>query len=487
MTEGLQSLIEHGISLMAAGNVHEALAAFTRALQMAPNDATLHMRRGFALKMLLRLDESAQSFQRAVELEPNSVTALVNSAAISQQLGRCREALAASERAISIAPQFAPAHCNRGLALSDLDRPLEALHSYDVAIRMDPNFAAAHGNRGKVLQILDRHEEALLAYERVVELQPTAAQAYLNASHAHLLLGDFDPGWKLYEWRKRLAQPLGNRAFSQDEWSGTVPLQGRRLLLHCEQGLGDTLQFCRYALLAKAGGADVTLLAPSNLHQLLRTLDPQIAVASLDAIPTDIDCHCAMLSAPRAFGTQLATIPAQTPYLAAEPDRIARWRSHIGSQGFKIGINWQGNTQSPADRGRSFSPALFQEIAALPGVRLINLQFGQCLPALPGEMRIESPGAAVDADGNAFVDTAAIMQCLDLVITSDTAIAHLAGALNRPTWVVLQQVPDWRWMRIRNDSPWYPSLRLFRQSQRGDWSDPFAKISAALATLRSSC
>ena len=480
-----EALLTESQLLLEQGRVQQALDGFDRVLALMPAHVPAHLCRGLALKAARRLEDARHAFERAAAIQPDCVPAHVNLAAIFQQLGRTREALAASDRAIELNPDFAPAHCNRGLALNDLDRPLEALDSYDRALAIDPNFAAAHGNRGKVLQRLHRPDEALAAYERVTSLQPEAAQAYVNASHTHLLLGRFESGWALYEWRKRLPSPLGNRSFAKPPWFGAPDLAGKKLLLHWEQGLGDTIQFSRYAKLAKAQGAEVVLIAQRSLAPLLRTLDPGIDVCTDEQVPIDADYQCPLLSLPYAFGTRLDNIPAAVPYLSAQPERVSRWRERIGASGFKVGINWQGNKESPADRGRSFPLELFRHISMIPGVRLISLQVGpgtEQLRHLPPDMRVDSVGNDFDQGPNAFLDSAAIMQSLDLVISSDTALAHLAGALARPTWLALQHAADWRWLTEREDCPWYPSMRLFRQRRRGCWDEVFEAMHVELAS-----
>jgi len=477
------ALIAKGQWLLGQGRALDAMECIHRALVLVPAHVPALVCRGLALKDMRRLDEARSAFEAAIAIQPDCVSAHVNRAGILRQLGLSRDALESSDRAIELQPDFAPAHCNRGLALADLDRPLEALESYDRALAIDPEFAAAYGNRGKALDALNRPQEALAAYERVTELQPDAAQAYVNAGHTHLLLGQFGRGWPLYEWRKKLPTPLGNRSFAIPLWLGSPDLAGKKLLLHWEQGLGDTIQFCRYARLAKARGAQVVLVVQSGLSPLVRTLGPDVEVRTEEDMPADCDTHCPLLSAPHAFGTDLQSIPADVPYLFADPERVSRWREWIGSAGFKIGIAWQGNAQSPADRGRSFPLQLFHRIATIPGVRLIALQVGagtEQLENLPRGMSVESLGRDFDRGPDAFLDSAAVMQSLDLVITSDSAVAHLAGALACPTWVALQQVPDWRWLRERGDCPWYPGMRLFRQKLKGRWDDVFETIRGEL-------
>jgi Flp pilus assembly protein TadD len=478
--------VEDAGRLLALGRVAEAVAAFDRILLIAPLETAAHFGRGLALKACGQSAAALDAFERAIAIDGHCVPAHVNCAALLLQLGRSREALASCERALALQPDFAPAHCNRGQALFDLGDPVAALASYDRALAIDPNFPAAHGNRAKALQTLDRPAEALAGYQRVTALVPDSPQAALNASHVQLLLGNYEAGWTLYEARKRVAAPLGNRMFSFPPWLGEGDLAGKRLLLHWEQGLGDTIQFCRYALLARARGARVTLLVQRSLRRLIETLDSSIAVVGDEPVSEGFDCHCPLLSLPYAFRTIRATVPAQVPYLCADPERVKLWHQRLGGAGFKVGISWQGNALSPADRGRSVPLALFQHLSEIPGVRLISLQKNagsEQSRALPPAMRIECLGDDFDAGVDAFVDTAAVMECLDVVVTSDTAVAHLAGALGRPVWIALQQVPDWRWLREGTDSPWYPQARLFRQTQRGQWDPVFERIAEALRGL----
>lgn len=459
------------------------------AILPVPAAVQAHLNRGLALKGARRLGEALAAFEQALALQPECIPALVNHAALLSQLGRSQEALESSDRAIALRPDFVPALCNRGLALSGLDRPLDALASFDQALAIDPNFVAALGNRGKALQALNRPLEALAAYDRVIALQPEAAQAYLNASHTHLSLGQYEQGWALYEWRKKLPAPLGNRQFRQPLWLGAADIRGKKILLHWEQGLGDTIQFCRYAELVRARGAQVFLMVQGNLRTLLRTLKAEAQIVSDEQVPGDLDYHCPLLSLPLAFGTRVESVPANMPYLFPEPGRVARWRERIGGTGFKIGINWQGNKQSPADRGRSFPLNAIRCLSAVPGVRLISLQKGagaEQMQSLPEGMMVEDLGVEFDRGPDAFLDSAAVMECLDLIITSDTAIAHLAGALARPAWVALQHVADWRWLTNRADCPWYPSLRLFRQKTPGRWDELFGAMRAELPALRES-
>jgi hypothetical protein len=267
-------------------------------------------------------------------------------------------------------------------------------------------------------------------------------------------------------------------------WRGEAGLAGKTLFVYADQALGDTVQFCRYAKLAAERGARVVLAVQPRLCELLRGLSPQIRVIAQAEEAGSYDYQCALASLPLAFATTLADVPAAVPYLSADPRRAARWRERIGEAGFKIGIAWQGS-RNRIDVGRSVPLEFFVPLAGLPGVRLISLQKGEALEQLRGSQSfpLELLGDDFDAGPQAFLDSAAVMSQLDLLITCDTALAHLAGALGRPIWVALKHVPDWRWLLDREDSPWYPSMRLFRQSRRGDWEGVFAAIHAELARL----
>ncbi len=328
-------------ALLARGQAEAVLTLADGALREAPSSVQAHLWRGLALKDLGRLEDARDTFERTLALDAACMPALINRAAILRRLGMSEAALAACDAAIALNPDFAAARCNRGLALNDLDRPHEALEEFDRAIALAPGFAAAHGNRGKTLHTLARFAEALEAYRQVMAIEPNSAQAYLNASHTCLTVGQFEQGFAWYEWRKR--PPPASARSGQDAplWAGQ-PVVGKTVLLQAEQGLGDTIQFCRYAHLVRQRGARVVLSVQDPLLRLLRSLGPDIEVrAATDRSAANFDLYCPLLSLPAAFRTTVGTIPAAVPYLSVEPERIARWRENIGSRGVRIGINWQ--------------------------------------------------------------------------------------------------------------------------------------------------
>ena len=467
-------------TLGLAGRVEEALRGYDTALELDPGNAAAHRERGTLLLSLDRPDQALPNLERAAELEPDNGHVHINHASALRALRRNAEALASWDRALQVDPQCAAVYVGRGPALQDLERPEEALASCERAIALEPDCAAAHLNRGGALCDLNRLDEALASIERAVALDPGCSPARCNAGMLHLQLGRFASGWSLYEQRP---DALAAAARPQPRWRGDESIVEKTLFVRAEQGFGDTIQFCRYAPLLEARGARVVLSVYAPLRRLMQGLSSTIQILGDGETPQEFDFHCPLLSLPLAFGTTLDTIPRMPHYLAAEPDRIARWRGRIGNRGFRIGICWQGNPHNAAEVGRSPPLAMFAPLAALPGVRLISLQKHhgtEQLAAMPPGMTVEELGEEFDAGPDAFLDAAAVMEGLDLIITSDTSIAHLAGALGRPTWVVLKHVPEWRWLVNREDSPWYPTLRLFRQSRRGDWEGVFADVRRAL-------
>ena len=473
------------------------------------------MNRGIVLRRCGRLDEARGAFDRVLAILPENVESLCNRAAVLVDLGRYEAALLDASRAAALLPGRAEIHMHRGTALLGLERFDEALAAFGAALRSQPAQAQAHAGLAAALQHLGRHEEALASAERAVALDPQGLAGHVNRAAALtdllrideavaslrtaralapqdavtncnlgrllLLRGDYAAGWPLYEWRSQLPSAPRIHRFAAPAWDGRADLRGRTLFVHVDQGLGDTLQFARYLPLAARRGAEVVLAAHDGLRRLLSTLDPAIRILGESAAPASVDLHCPISSLPHAFGTRLGTIPAAVPYLSADAERVAQWRRLLGPEGFKIGVCWQGAAIRNG-AGRAFALRALAPLAAMPHVRLVSLQRGaglEQLDCLPG-IRVESLPEHFDAGPDAFLDTAAVMQSLDLVITCDTSVAHLAGALGRPTWVMLKRVPDWRWMLNRSDSAWYPTLRLFRQSVAGRWEEAVAAMGEAL-------
>jgi hypothetical protein len=370
--------------------------------------------------------------------------------------------------------------------LKEQKRFAEAVAVYESALALAPGYADALHNLGNALAELDRRDEAWACYEKALALKPDDAEIAFSAAAWLLRAGRFAPGWRLYESRfarGRRTDGFSHRGLPRRLQEGTS-IAGQRLFMFCEQGLGDAIQFCRFARWAEARGASVSLAAPRRLHRLLRGLSATIEWLDEAEAPALYDYQLPLMSAPGLLGAGPEDWGALVPYLRAEPERVVHWRKKIGEDGFKIGVAWRGHLANAAGRDRGFDPALLRGLAESPGVRLISLhkrESGDDSALAPPEARIEMLDSDFDSGPDAFLDTAAVMEGLGLIVSCDTSIAHLAGALGRPTWLALKHVPEWRWLHDREDTPWYPSLRLFRQPRLDDWPAVFAAMAEALS------
>jgi tetratricopeptide (TPR) repeat protein len=479
------ALYNHGNVLDRLGRPEAAIASYDKAVAARPDYVDAWFNRGNAWLGLKRWREALDSYDQTIALQPGRPEAFNNRGNALGGLKRLDEALLSYDRAIALRPDYAEALNNRGNALRDLDRPAEAVESYDRAIALGGDVAEFYANRGVALRDLSRDDEAIASYDQALALRPDHADAHHNRASVLLRLGRLDEGWPGYEHRWRKAEFAARRrpALAPD-WRGE-PLAGRRIVVFTEQGLGDMIQFVRYLPRLAQTGAEVTLLVPQSLVRLLGPSLPAITVSS-EAGARAFDVQCALMSLPLRFGTTLETIPAEVPYLRAEPEAVERWRTRIGEHGFRIGVCWQGNPAASIDMGRSIPLRAFEPLSSLPGVRLISLQKTHGLDQLddlPAGMTVETLGAGFDEGADAFIDTAGAMSSLDLIVTSDTSVAHLAGALARPTWLALKHIADWRWLMGRDDSPWYPTLRLYRQPRPRDWGSVFEQMRADLRAL----
>jgi tetratricopeptide (TPR) repeat protein len=461
----------------------EAIACYDKAIAARPDYAEAFYNRGNSWLGLLRWEEALGSYDQAIAIQPNYAEAMNNRGNALGGLKRLEEAISSYDRAIALRADYAEALNNRGNALRDLDRPAEALESYDRAIALDGEMSEFYANRAVALRDLDRDQDAIASYDEALVRRPDNADAHHNRGAVLLRMGRLEEGWPGYEYRW-LKEGFAGRPppAVAPEWRDE-PLADRHILIFAEQGLGDVIQGVRYLPQLARAAAKVTFLVPPRLVRLLRPSLPTVEfISRLDDAPP-FDFQCALMSLPLRFGTMLSTIPAEVPYLSAEPAAAARWRQQIGDHGFRIGVCWQGNPAATIDVGRSIPLRAFQPLSRLPGVRLISLQKTHGLDQLedlPPGMKVETLGPQFDAGPDAFIDTAAVMAGLDLIVTSDTSVVHLAGALARPTWLALKYIADWRWLLRRDDSPWYPTLRLYRQPQRGDWDAVFDKMYADL-------
>lgn len=465
-----------GVLASQCGQPQAALACLDQAIALKPSAPLFHVNRAGALLALQQFDAAEEACREALRLKRNSAEAWQVLGHVLVDTNRADEAVAAYRDALRLKADLPEIHGHLGLALRLAGRLEDAALALRQEVRRAPRDPVAHGNLAGIMKELGRLDEAEAEYRTALRLRPDDAVAHLNLGVVLLLAGRLTEGWPEYAWRFR-AGAVRIPACNKPRWGGE-PLDGRTLLIRAEQGLGDTIQFCRYLRNAVTRGSVIFEVQPGLRRLMADVIEREHIIQAGDELPA-FDVWCPLLDLPLLIGPD-APPP---PYLAPEPDRVAKWRQRIGPQGCRIGIAWQGNPSAAAERGRSVPLQAFLPLARVPGVRLISLQKQhglEQLAALPEGMVIETLGEEFDAGPDAFVDTAAAMQSLDLVISSDTAIPHLAGALGRPVWVALQHVPDWRFQLAGETSHWYPSMRLFRQTKRGDWPGVFTRIAQAL-------
>lgn len=470
-----------GVALAQKGQSEEALACFERALEVQPDYAEASFNLGNALGTLGRRDDAIARYRRTIEVRPDHGGTWNNLGLALTESGRAAEAVVVLQQAVRLRPQAVEAHTNLGLAYAELGRFAEAEASYREALRLDPKHVEAHTNLGNAYKEQGRLDEALACYQTALCLNPDSASTHYNRSLALLQAGDYARGWPAYEWRwRRPKEKL--RLFRQPRWGGE-PLKGRTVLLWCEQGLGDTLQFVRFAPLVQRRGGRVVLECPGFLIPLLSTCPGIDQLVAESEEPPPADVQAPLMSLPGLLGTTVETVPAEVPYLRAEPERVEKWRQRLAPEpGFKVGVVWQGNRHFQWDRYRSIPLKYFALLARVEGVRLISLQKGhgaEQVARVGKGVAVTELGDEVDPEGG-FLDTAAVMQNLDLVVTADTSAGHLAGALGVPVWLALSAVADWRWLVGRAGTPWYPTMRLFRQRNLGDWGSVFRRMAQAL-------
>ena len=430
-----------GKALKEQGELNEAIACYRQTLVLKPDHADALNNLGNILKDQERLEEAVSCFRQALQWKPNSVEAHNNLGIALTNLKKPEEALVSLRQALVLNPQFAPAHYNLGNALFALDRLEEASASYRQALLLQPTFAEPHAGLGHVLVVQEKLEEAIAAFQEAVRLQPDNPEHHWCLATVYLLQGNFEQGWPAYEWRRRLKQ--APRSFPQPLWDGS-PLEGRTILLHAEQGLGDTLQFLRFAPLVKQCGGTVLVDCHKPLVALLEGFPGVDQLIPMGEKLPAFEVQAPLLSLPGIFRTSLATLPPPVPFASVRPEIVEQWRRELAAvSGFRVGIAWQGNPAHKADRRRSIPLTCFAPLARLPGIQLLSLQKGpgtEQLPTVADRFSVIDLGSRLED----FLDTAAVVMNLDLLITCDTAVAHLAGTLGIPTWVALTLPPDWR-------------------------------------------
>jgi tetratricopeptide (TPR) repeat protein len=462
-----------GVVAHQTGHPEDAIDLIGRAIALNAAEPTYHCNLGLALKELGRMDEAIACYLRAIDLRPDYPEAHNSLGNALAEKGEPEQAADAYRQAIRLRPAYPEAYFNLGLTQKEHGELDEAIASYRRAIELRPEYHEAYYNLGNALRDQRRLREAVASYRAAIQIAPDFPDAHHNAALAILALGDLRQGWAEYEWRWRTSQlSEARREFAQPQWHGE-DVKGRTLLIHAEQGFGDTLQFCRYAKMAAGLGARVILEVQQPLVRLLRGLiGTELVLARGEELPP-FDVHCPMLSLPLVFGTVLETIPAETPYLRADASLEAGWRKRLDSpdtSGPKIGLVWAGKSSNLADQRRSIAPERLRPLLEYPGIRFFSLQ--KIGPPAPADF----PLIDVMDEMEDFADTAALIANLDLVISVDTAVAHLAASLGRPVWLLDRFDACWRWLADRTDSPWYPGLRIYRQPRPGDWVSVLANV-----------
>lgn len=472
-----------GVALSAEDRCDEAVESYGRAIRFDPNYADAYNNLAITLGMQQRFDEAIANYQHAIRIEPGLVDAHYNLANILREQGRCAEAIAGYRRAIELRADHADAYNNLSRALKECGNFAEAVENCEKAIALKPDFAEACNNLGLLLKAQGQHSEAIANFEKAIQIKPDYANAHWNYSLALLSCGRFAEGWEQYQWRRKagLGAILDSQRRDCSSWDGS-PFVGKKLLIRYEQGMGDSLQFARYAPMVKALGGTVIFETLKPLLGILEGFDgiDEFVEAVPDGEPTvDFDLDVFVLDLPRILGTTVETIPAEVPYLYADRTKVEHWRDCLAGDHFKVGIVWAGSAKHTDDSNRSCRLEHFKPLAEIESVRLIGLQKGDPA-AQAGQVRAKMPFVNLGDKFQDFADTAAVIENLDLVVSVDTAVLHLAGAMGKKVWGLLPFDADWRWMLDRSDSPWYPTMTLFRQTRPGDWDAVFSRVADEL-------
>jgi tetratricopeptide (TPR) repeat protein len=511
--ETLQLLAEIKMQRAKPG---EALRLMTAAVAARPDSVDARVHLGHVLRALERDTDALASYERGLAIDPDNVEALGNRGDVLLALQRPAEAIVCFEKVLTVSPEHPAAWANRGVALAELGRYEEALTDFEAALAAAPNpltffnygktlaalgrhsesaaafdravavvpgHVGAWSSRGVSLQALNHHTEAIRSFDKALAIDPDYADAHFNKALALLAIGDYSRGLVEYEWRwRRSGAERLRQHFGRPLWRGDYPLLGQTILLHAEQGLGDTLQFVRYVAPLARSGVTVVLEVHQELKALLSRLDGCQATIALGEARPAFDVHCPLGTLPMAFRTEFATVPAEIPYLFADADRVDRWRQRLEALGGpRVALVWAGNVTHANDRNRSIPLAKLHSLWAGDGARFVSLQ--RDLRDNDAEILAAAPVLHLGDELADFDDTAAVLSLCDLVIAVDTSVAHLAAAMGRPTWVLLPFSSDWRWTAAADSNPWYPAVRQFRQPLPGDWISVVTQVSSELATF----
>ena len=466
----------HGASNAGLGRLDFAIKSYKKAKNLKPHYAEVYYNMGMALKKKGDLEAAIDSLQKAIKIRPDFADAYKNMGIVFADKGDLDAAIESYKRAIKVNPYYADVYRNMGVVYKYKGDLTSSINCYEQAIKLNSNCSKVHINMGNLLRDGGQIEMAKKSYEQAIQIKKDCPEAHYNKSITYLLNGEFDLGFELYEYRSKIEQKVVRPARAEFSWNGEKDLKGKNFLVYEEQGIGDIIQFCRYLPLLEDLGANVSFKVAKKLHPLLKTLGDNINLIHQTPNDNVINFEAPLLSLPHLFKTNKNNIPAKTEYLQSDPALFERWKLRFTDGKFNIGICWQGSN-TKIDIGRSFPLALFEDMARNPRVRLISLHKGS------GELQIEQIGFGIttlgpgfDTSADAFADTAAVMMNCDLIITSDTAIAHLAGALGCKTWIALKFIPDWRWLLGTSVSLWYPTATLYRQESLNDWKDVFTRM-----------
>ena len=461
-----------GNVLKEIGELDRSVQAYQQALEVAPDDAEIHNNLGVTLKEMGELDRSVQAYQQALEINPQYAEAHNNLGNVLKEMDRLDESIHAYQQALKINPQFVEGYYNIGVFFQEQRKVKESAQAYQKAIQIQPDYVEAHINLGVVLREQVRLKESIQAHQKAIQIQPDYEEAHINLAITFLLQGQLTAGWREFEWRRSR-----KRDFKRPLWDGT-PLNGKSILIYAEQGFGDTIQFVRYIDLLPDANTIIIVVCQPELKTLFKSINRiDTLVTKGEDIP-DSDVHVPLLSLPYMFNTTLDTIPARIPYLYLNPEADSVF--HLDdSHDLKIGIVWAGRPTHANDNNRSIDLKWFKCLLDIRNCEFFSLQVGERRE----DIKQHGCHHTIKDLGEQFTDfhhTASAILQLDLVISVDTAVAHLAGALGKAVWTLLPFVPDWRWMLDRSDSPWYPSMTLFRQKETGDWRPVFEQLRLAL-------
>ena len=465
-----------GIVLKELKRLNEALESYDRAIKIESSYSQAYYNRGIILQELKRFDEALSHYNKAIAINPNYIDAFNNRGVVLKELKRFDQALDNYNQVIALKPDYAKAYYNQGKTFQELNRFNEALVSYNKAIKIKPDYVEAFNNLGNSFQEIKKFDSALVNYDYAIALKPNYADAYFNKSLLLILLGEYKQGWQLYEWRWKQEFKINTiRLYKQPLWLGNESLTNKTLLIYIEQGFGDFIQFIRYIFLVQRLGAKVIIEVPLTLMNIIKTLKGKFNIIQSGELLPNFDYHCPVMSLPLAFKTTIKSIPAKLPYIYVDEKKKILWNKKLGKkEKTRVGLVWSGNPEHKNDSNRSILLKKFENIISLP------FEF-HCLQKEIQETDIQT---IIDfsqihqhqkeiAD---FSDTAALIDAMDIIISVDTSVAHLAGAMGKNVWVLLPYLPDFRWMLDRKDSPWYPSAKLYRQNMKNNWHDVLEEL-----------